>query len=85
MADVEHDPRRHRFSVAMDGHNAELDYELSANVMTIYHTGVPAPIGGKGVAADLMRAAVKEATAHGWTIRPTCSYAAAYLKKHPIG
>ena len=48
--DVDHDRNAQRFSVSVDGHEGVLDYELDGDVMTITHTGVPAPIGGRGVA-----------------------------------
>ena len=40
-------------------------------------------MGGRGIAADLMRAALAAARTAGWTIVPACSYAAAYLQRHP--
>jgi predicted GNAT family acetyltransferase len=67
----------------MEGHEGVLDYELDGDVMTITHTGVPAAIGGRGIAALLMRAAVDAARAAGWRIVPQCSYAAAFLRRHP--
>jgi predicted GNAT family acetyltransferase len=50
--------------------------------MTITHTRVPPAIGGRGVAAELMRAALAVAKEKGWSINPACSYAAAYMRKH---
>jgi predicted GNAT family acetyltransferase len=82
--DVEHDRKAQRFSVGLDGHEGVLDYELDGGLMTITHTGVPAAIGGRGVAGELMRAAVDAARAAGWRIVPRCSYAAAYLRRHPM-
>jgi len=83
LVDVDHDRNAQRFSVSVDGHEGVLDYELDGDVMTITHTGVPAPIGGRGVAGELMRAALEAAYAAGWRIVPRCSYAAAYLRRHP--
>jgi predicted GNAT family acetyltransferase len=83
MNTIEHDERAHRFTVQVDGVPAELDYTLSGNIMTITHTGVPPAIGGRGVAADLMRAALAAARTAGWQVNPACSYAAAYMRKHP--
>jgi predicted GNAT family acetyltransferase len=50
--------------------------------MTITHTGVPPAISGRGIAAELMSAALKLARTSGWTVSPACSYAAAYMRKH---
>jgi len=47
------------------------------------HTGVPAAIGGRGVAAALVRAALDHARGEGLKVVPACSYVAAYFKRHP--
>jgi uncharacterized protein len=44
---------------------------------------VPAAIGGRGIAAALMKAALAHAEASGWTVVPACSYANAYMTRHP--
>ena len=83
MTVIDHDANAHRFSAAVAGELAVLDYTLSDSVMTITHTEVPAPIAGRGIAAELMRAALGAARAAGWTVNPACSYAAAYMRRHP--
>jgi predicted GNAT family acetyltransferase len=83
MLQINHDSRAHRLSVELEGQTGLLDYELAGNVMSITHTRVPSPIGGRGVAAELMRSALDLAAANGWTVKPVCSYAVAYMKKHP--
>jgi predicted GNAT family acetyltransferase len=81
--EIDHDVAAHRFTTVVDGQQAVLDYTVAASVMTITHTGVPQPIEGRGIAATLMRKALETARAHGWRIVPACSYAAAYIAKHP--
>jgi predicted GNAT family acetyltransferase len=83
MSIINHDAGRRRFTTEVEGHPALLDYSLSDRVMTITHTEVPQPIGGRGVAAELMRAALAAANKEGWTVVPACSYAAAYMRRHP--
>jgi predicted GNAT family acetyltransferase len=82
MTTVDHDPSEHRFTTEVDGSHAQLDYTLSDGAMTITHTLVPPAIGGRGVAAELMSAALSTARAAGWSVNPVCSYAAAYMAKH---
>ncbi|HEX3396146.1 MAG TPA: GNAT family N-acetyltransferase [Steroidobacteraceae bacterium] len=82
MSTVSHDQDANRFTTEVDGHHAELDYTLADGVMTITHTRVPREIGGRGIAAELMRAALEVAGEHGWSINPACSYAAAYMRRH---
>jgi uncharacterized protein len=84
MNTVSHDQNAHRFSAEVDGHRALLDYTLSGKVMNITHTRVPPEVGGRGVAADLMRAALEAAQAQGWSVNPVCSYAVAYMRKHHL-
>jgi predicted GNAT family acetyltransferase len=83
MPGVEHQPANRRFTTMVDGEEAVLDYTLAAGVMTITHTGVPKPIEGRGIAGQLMREALNAARVNGWRVVPACSYAAAYMDKHP--
>ncbi|HEX4151344.1 MAG TPA: GNAT family N-acetyltransferase [Steroidobacteraceae bacterium] len=83
MIAVHHDPASRRFMADVDGERAVLDYTLSDNVMTITHTGVPRAIEGRGIAGELMREALASARSSGWRVVPACSYAAAYIEKHP--
>jgi len=85
MSTINHDTGRHAFTTEVDGNRAELDYTLADGVMTITHTRVPPAIGGRGIAAQLMEAALSAARAAGWSVNPACSYAKAYLEKHPQG
>jgi hypothetical protein len=83
MLQIKHDSQARRLSTELEGHSGQLDYELNGKVMSITHTLVPSAIGGRGVAAELMRSALDLATTNGWTVNPVCSYAVAYLKRHP--
>jgi predicted GNAT family acetyltransferase len=83
MLQITHDSHARRLSAQLEGHTGLLDYKLDRNVMSITHTRVPQPIGGRGVAAELMRGALDLAAANGWTVKPVCSFAVAYMKKHP--
>ncbi|HEY4068474.1 MAG TPA: GNAT family N-acetyltransferase [Burkholderiaceae bacterium] len=80
---VEHLAERSRFRILVDGAASELDYRVNADVMSILHTGVPPQLEGRGIAAALTRAALEHARSQGWKVRPLCSYAAAYLRRHP--
>jgi len=85
VSTIDHDTEAQHFSTVVDGQQAVLDYRVSNRVMTITHTGVPPAIAGRGIAAELMHAAVEAARAAGWTVNPVCSYAAAYMRRHPEG
>ena len=81
MSTISHDQDNQRFTTEVDGQHAELDYTVADRVMTITHTRVPREIGGRGIAAELMRAALQVAAERGLVVNPACSYAAAYMRK----
>jgi uncharacterized protein len=83
MSSIDHDRNTHQFSTVVDGVRAHLDYTLTGNVMNITHTRVPDEIGGRGIAASLTRAALEAAREAQWQVHAVCSYAAAYIARHP--
>lgn len=85
MHTIQHDPTQQRFGTEVDGHVARLDYVLdpASAVMAITHTIVPPEIGGRGIAGALVQAALEHARAQGWKVDPQCSYADAWMRRHP--
>ena len=81
--EVTHLPASHRFEAVVQDQVSAIDYSLDGSVMTILHTNVPAELAGLGIAGDLTRVALDTAKANGWEVVPACSYAAAYIKRHP--
>ena len=81
--DAHHEPENRRFVAIVDRQQAVLDYRRGDGVISLVHTGVPAAIGGRGVAAALVRSALDHARAEGLKVVPACSYVAAYFKRHP--
>jgi predicted GNAT family acetyltransferase len=80
---VEHLADRHRFEAVVEGESCVADYRLAGDVMSITHTEVPPHLGGRGIAAALTQAALEHARAAGLKVRPLCSYARAYMQRHP--
>jgi predicted GNAT family acetyltransferase len=80
---VTHNEPRHRFEATVDGQLCVCDYQLRGNVMWMTHTGVPPAVGGRGIAAELVRVALEWAGAQGHTVEPSCSYVAVYMRRHP--
>lgn len=80
---IQHEESARRFHASVDGVDCELDYRLAGSVMTITHTGVPDAVGGRGIAGQLMKTALDTARERQWKVVPACSYAAAYMKRHP--
>ena len=85
--EIEHLAAEGRFQLRIDGALGSLwaviDYTLRDGVMAIHHTGVPPELEGQGIAGRLTKAALDHAQAHGWKVSPRCSYAAAYMRRHP--
>jgi predicted GNAT family acetyltransferase len=81
-ADIAHDAAEQRFEAVVEGEHCTLDYELAGTTMTITHTRVPEAVGGRGIAAALMEAALAHARASGWRVVPKCSYAVVYFSRH---
>ncbi|HET7558110.1 MAG TPA: GNAT family N-acetyltransferase [Rhodanobacteraceae bacterium] len=80
---IHHDSAAREFTVEVDGYVGVLNYDLRGDTMTVTHTLVPEAIGGRGIAAELMRVALETARAEGWKVVPMCSYAAVYMRRHP--
>jgi len=55
---VTHNAGRQRFEATVDGQLCVADYQLRGNVMWMMHTGVPSAVGGRGIAAELVRVAL---------------------------
>ncbi len=71
------------FEAIVEGRRAECAYRRRDGVATFFHTEVPPALQGRGVAAALVAAALQWARAEGLRVRPSCSYVAAYMRRHP--
>jgi hypothetical protein len=80
---VTHNEARQRFETTVDGHLCVANYQLRGNVMWMTHTGVPTAVGGRGIAAELVRVALAWAEEKGVKVEPSCSYVAIYMRRHP--
>ncbi|MFL6699793.1 MAG: GNAT family N-acetyltransferase [Vitreoscilla sp.] len=80
---VTHNAARQRFEATVDGHLCVADYQLRGNVMWMTHTGVPPAVGGRGIAAELVRVALEWAGRQGHRVEPACSYVQVYMRRHP--
>jgi predicted GNAT family acetyltransferase len=83
MVQVTHAAHARRFEAVVDGKTCVADYGLAGTVMTLHHTYVPPPLEGRGIAAQLVAAALAHARRQGLRVRPTCSYVARYMQRHP--
>jgi len=72
---VHHDAVRHLFEINIEGHVAHLEYREKQGVLTILHTIVPPPLGGRGLGAVLVDAALAHAGQSGLKTASECWYA----------
>jgi|SRR5579872_2018736 len=84
---VRHVPERQQFEAQlqnrMENDLAVLTYSIRGNEVSLDHTYVPDAFRGRGVAAELVRAAINEARQRGWKIYPRCSYVVTFFERHP--
>ena len=81
--DVQHDAGRGRFLLEEEGLEAELLYRRRADRLMLIHTEVPDALGGRGIGARLVRAAVVYARAEHLAVVPWCPFARRWLTDHP--
>ena len=72
--EIEHQPEQKLFKTEVEGRTAFVQYRLLNGGLDIIHTIVPRP---------LVKAAYDYAVANGLKPKATCSYAVAWLQRHP--
>lgn len=83
MSTITDNTSRSRFELVEQGQTAFATYRRKGEVVIIPHVESPPALRGKGTADRLMRGIVEKARADGFKIEPWCSYAAAWLRRHP--
>lgn len=73
----------HRFEMKVGTLLAVLDYYRQGKAMVITHTGVPTALEGQGIGSKLTKTALDYARAEGYKVVPLCSFADAYIRRHP--
>ena len=81
--DVVMNDKTHRFEVTLGDETAFAEYDLLPDAIVLPHTVVPDAFAGMGVGSALAKAALGYARDHGLKVKPTCSFMAGYITKHP--
>jgi predicted GNAT family acetyltransferase len=71
------------FAIRSDGAVARLTYRLDGDRLVLRHTVVPEALGGRGIGAQLVQAALDRARDDGLTVVPECPFANSWLRRHP--
>lgn len=81
--DIRHNEAAQRFEARVEGWLCRCDYRRVDAVLQLVHTEVPPVLEGRGIAAQLVKAALDYAEGEGLKVQPRCSYVLAYLRRHP--
>ena len=80
--EVRHNTDDDRFESDVPGGLAHIDYIIDGDEITFTHTEVPKEAEGKGIAGQLVSAAMAYAREAKLRVIPQCSYVASWLKRH---
>ena len=83
MAEVKDNPALGRFEMVESGQVVFADYRRDGARLFIDHVEAPPALRGTGAAGRFMEGLAAQARHDGVTLVPICSYAAAWLKRHP--
>ena len=81
---VRDNPDESRYELLVDGDVAgEIRYRRRPDAIALVHTEVSASLKGRGLGADLVRAALDDLRARGLQIVPICPFVRSYIRRHP--
>ncbi len=77
-----HDTEKRRFLITLEGYTGYVEYRIKQTTMELRHTFVPEELQGRGIAADLVTAALEFALENGLNVKPVCSYVISFLQSN---
>jgi predicted GNAT family acetyltransferase len=80
--DVRHNPEASRFELETPAGLAVADYRLAGDIMSIYHTQVPAPLRGNGIGEQLVLGALLQAREFNLKVIPHCWFVRDVMDRH---
>ena len=80
---ITHYPDKKRFETQVEWRSSFCTVSFIWDKLDIIHTIVPPAIGGRGIAAALVKYAYDYAVENGMKPSATCSYAVTWLHRHP--
>lgn len=79
---VIHEQENERFVIYINDKEAFVEYNITEDVLNLYHTYTEPELRGKGLAAQVVRAAIEFAKENNLKVVPTCSYVQAFIKRN---
>ena len=81
---VRRDDERQRYEISVDGEIAGFaDFSERGDTVIFPHTEISSGKQGRGLAAQLVRAALDDVRSRGQKVVPSCWYVARYIDGHP--
>jgi predicted GNAT family acetyltransferase len=80
---VTHNTDLNRFEAQLNGHTAELTYQMSGNTIIFTHTGVPSALEGQGIGGLLVKAGLEYARENKLKVQALCWFVNGYIQRHP--
>lgn len=80
---ITHNIGLQRFECMVERQLCLADYQMSNGVILLTRTRVPEALEGRGIASALVRSVLDYARSEGLKVDPLCSFASAYLQRHP--
>lgn len=80
---VRHNEPGQRYELEAPHGLATAAYRQQGDSRVFTHTQVPPEDEGKGIGAQLVKAALKDTKVNGLKIVPACSFVVAYVRRHP--
>ncbi len=83
MSDVIDNTARNQYELPVEGETVFARYRRTGDTVAILHVEAPVSLRGTGASGRLMQGIVDLARQNNEKLVPLCSYAAAWLKRHP--
>ena len=71
-----------RFVINVDGKEVYVEYEMKDSKIDLDHTYTHPDLRGRGLAAQVVRAALEYAKENNFKVIPTCSYVRSFISKN---
>lgn len=81
--DIRHNEDASRYEMRVEDQLCLLEYQRSAEVMSIDHVRVPPALEGRGLAGQLTRHVLDQVRARGERVIPRCPYVSAWIRRNP--
>lgn len=83
ISEIVNNEAAQRWEAHVGQHIAVTAYQRSGVAIIFTHTEVPPALEGRGIASQLVQAALDDARTQQLAVIPFCPFVAAYIRRHP--